>query len=196
LKAAGKILPTKTTTPLSTGYRPEINATAELDADGQNYYQGLIGILRWICELGRLDILTPISMLSRYLAQGREGHLEQLFPVFAYLKHHDRSTMVFNDTETSFDGSDFKKCDWSEFYPDVKEAIPEDAPEARGKSIVMPCSVDADHAGCRVTQRSHTGIIIFVNRAPIIWYSKRQSTVESSTFGSEFVAMKTAIEMV
>lgn len=196
LTAAGKKLQTKTTTPLSTGYRPEIDATAELDADRQNYYQGLIGILRWICELGRLDILTPISMLSRYLVQAREGHLEQCFHVFAYLKSHDRSTMVFDDTEPDFDGSAFRKCDWSEFYPDAKEAIPTDVPEARGKSVVMSCFVDADHAGCRVTRRSHTGVIIFVNRAPIMWFSKRQNTVESSTFGSEFVAMKTAIEMV
>ena len=35
-----------------------------------------------------------------------------------------------------------------------------------------------------------------VNRAPILWFSKRQNTVETSTFGSEFVALKTAVEMV
>ena len=45
-----------------------------------------------------------------------------------------------------------------------------------------------------MTRRSQTGVIIFLNRAPILWYSKRQNTVESSTFGSEFVAMKTAVE--
>ena len=60
----------------------------------------------------------------------------------------------------------------------------------------MTCFVDADHAGCRETRRSHTGIIIYVQRTPVIWYSKRQNTVESSTFGSEFVAMKTAVEQV
>jgi hypothetical protein len=60
----------------------------------------------------------------------------------------------------------------------------------------MSCFVDADHAGCRVTRHSHTGILIFVNRAPILWYSKRQNTVETSTFGSEFIAAKTAVEMV
>ena len=60
----------------------------------------------------------------------------------------------------------------------------------------MSTFVDADHAGCRVTRRSHTGVICFVNRAPISWYSKRQNTVETSTFGSEFIAMKTAVELV
>ena len=75
LHAAGKKLVTKVSTPLSNGYRPEIDQTPELDADRQNYYQGVIGVLRWICELGRLDILTPVSMLSRYLVHAREGHL-------------------------------------------------------------------------------------------------------------------------
>jgi hypothetical protein len=196
LREGGLKLPTKVTTPLSSGYRPEIDATAELDDERQNYFQGLIGVLRWICELGRIDLLTPVSLLSRYLVSARRGHLEQVFHIFAYLKAHERSTLVFDDTDPSFDGDRFNKCDWSEFYPDAAEAIPTDMPEPRGKSVSMSCFVDADHAGCRVTRRSHTGVLIFVNRAPILWYSKRQNTVESSTFGSEFVAAKTAIEMV
>ena len=59
----------------------------------------------------------------------------------------------------------------------------------------MTVFVDADHAGDRATRRSFTGILIYVNRAPIIWYSKKQNTVESSTFGSEFVAMRIATEI-
>ena len=38
--------------------------------------------------------------------------------------------------------------------------------------------------------------IIFINRAPIIWYSKAQTTVESSTFSSEFIALKTCTEHI
>jgi hypothetical protein len=44
--------------------------------------------------------------------------------------------------------------------------------------------------------RSQSGILLFCNKAPIIWYSKRQNSVEASTFGSEFTAMKTAIELI
>jgi hypothetical protein len=75
----------------------------------------------------------------------------------------------------------FVKCDWSKFYPDAAEAIPTNMPQPRGKEVSMSCFVDADHAGCRETQRSHTGMIIFVNSAPILWFSKRQNTVEAST---------------
>ena len=62
--------------------------------------------------------------------------------------------------------------------------------------MVITCFVDANHAGDRADRRSHTGILLFVNKAPIHWYSKKQSTVEASTFGAEFCAMKTAVEMV
>jgi ribosomal protein S14 len=86
-------LPTRVTTPLSQGYRPELDQSRELDLKCGQYYQSLIGVLRWICELGRLDILVAISMLSRYVVSPREGHLEQVFHLFADLKHHKRSRM-------------------------------------------------------------------------------------------------------
>ena len=54
---------------------------------------------------------------------------------------------------------------------------------------------DAVHATCLATRRSTTGISIFLNGGPIRWYSKRQNTIESTTSGSEFVAMKIAMEM-
>ena len=184
-------------TPLSSGYKPELDSTAELDPERLNYYQGLIGVLRWICELGRLDIVLPTSLLSRYLASPRWGHLEQALHIFAYLKKYNRSRMVSDETMPNFDEtSDFSSADWSETYPDAKEVIPLDMPQPRGKPVVMSCFEDADHAGDVVTRRSHTGLIIFVNRVPIYWYSKKQNTVETSTFGSEFVAMKQAVEII
>ena len=50
---------------------------------------------------------------------------------------------------------------------------------------------DASHATDLIT----TGIILFLDGIPIKWYSKRQNTIEASTFGSEFVALKIATEM-
>jgi len=196
LAKVNKRLPTKASTPLRNGYRPELDCTPELNAERQNYYQGLIGVLRWACEIGRIDILMPVSLMSRYLASAREGHLDQLFHIFAYLKAHEKSTMVFDDGIPNFTGSTFNKCDWSEVYPEAKELVPKWMPQPRGKSVTMSCFCDADHAGCRDTRRSHSGIFIFVNRAPIIWFSKRQNTVEASTYGSELLAMRIALELI
>ncbi len=54
--------------------------------------------------------------------------------------------------------------------------------------------MDSDHAGDKVTRRSRTGFIQMINMAPIAWYSKKQGSIEGATFGSEFVALKTAME--
>jgi len=93
------------------------------------------------------------------------------------------------------DESNFMECDWKEHYPDAKESIPMNAPEPHGQSVKMMTFVDADHRGCKLTRHSHSGVLIFVNRAPIIWFSKRQMTVESSTFGSESIVMRQGINM-
>ena len=84
----------------------------------------------------------------------------------------------------------------TELYPDTIEEIPRNAPKPRGKPTMITAFVDSDHADDKITRRSRTGIIIFVNRAPIMWFSKKQNTVETSTFGSEFIAIKQAFEMV
>ena len=65
-----------------------------------------------------------------------------------------------------------------------------------GHPVTIHAFVDANHAGNVVTRRSHSGIIIFVNNAPIIWFCKRQNTVESSTFGSELVAMRICRDLI
>jgi hypothetical protein len=97
-----KLLPRSAKTPLASGYRPKLDLSPELGSKQLNYYQGLIGILRWICEIGRIHILTPVSLMSRYLVSARQGHLEQVFHIFAYLKHHPRSTIAFDDTIPTF----------------------------------------------------------------------------------------------
>jgi hypothetical protein len=90
----------------------------------------------------------------------------------------------------------FEQYDWYDFYRGVKEAIPGDMPKPRGNYMSTHCFVDANNAGNVVTRRSQTGILLFCNRAPIVWHSKRQNTVEVSTFGSELVAMKNAVELI
>ena len=69
-------------------------------------------------------------------------------------------------------------------------------PEPLGKEVAIRCFLDADHAGEKLTRRSCSGFIIFLQRAPTCYCSKRQNTVETSTFGSEFMAMKLACEYI
>jgi len=47
-----------------------------------------------------------------------------------------------------------------------------------------------------VSGRSVTGILHFLNKTPIDWFSKLQATVETATHGSEFVAARTCTDQV
>jgi hypothetical protein len=101
---------------------------------------------------------------------------------------------VFDPTYSSVDMGTFIKTDLKSMYGDVKEIIPSDAPVPRGKEVDMPLFVDSDLAGDQFTRRSRNGFVIYLNMAPIVWFSKRQPTAESRFVGAEFVAMKNGIE--
>ena len=117
-----------------------------------------------------------------------------MFYVFAYLECRHNAQIVYNPNYPDIDMSVFKQCDWKEFYGNVEEALPLNAPEPHGCDIDLCMLVDSDHTGDKLTQCSHTGFIIYLNSAPILWYSKKQSTIETSVFGAEFVAMKQGME--
>ena len=141
--------------------------------------------------------MLKVSLLSRFMALPRLGHLEQAIHILSYLNRHSRLSIVMDNTEPDLQLlATFEARDWTKYYPDAKDPIPTNMPEPRGKSVSTTCFVDVDHARCQVTRRSQTSIIIFCNRAPIIWLSKQQTTVESSTFGSESIAMKTAMDLI
>ena len=65
-----------------------------------------------------------------------------------------------------------------------------------GKLMSMPCSEDVDHASDKLTRQYQTGIFILCNRAPVMWMSKKHNSVETSTFGSKFTALKLIVELV
>jgi hypothetical protein len=95
LAKKGLRLPTKCFTPLPTDYRPELDTSAELKSDGVQYFQELIGMLRWAVEIGRVDILLETSLLSTHLAMPRVGHLEQVYRMFGYLKLYPKRKLAF-----------------------------------------------------------------------------------------------------
>ena len=96
-----------------------------LSAKLANYYQSLIGVLRWAIEIGRIDITTEVSMLAEHMAMPREVHLFAVFQVFAYLKQKHNSRLILDPTPPRINMEHFKgNEDWSGFYGDVKEAIP------------------------------------------------------------------------
>ena len=185
----------KLDTPVSSSYHPELDQSKHLDEDDTQLYQSYIGILRWAVELGRIDLAHSAGVMARFSIAPRDGHMETVLKIFAYCKKHIQSRIVFDPRYVELDDLDWSDHDWKDFYPDVtSEVLPPNMPEPRGKPVVLSFFCDASHASCAVTRRSTTGIIFFINGAPVSWYSKRQNTIESSVFGSEFVALKIATE--
>jgi hypothetical protein len=135
-----RALPTRLRTPMRSDYKPELDTSPELAAEGHSYYQELIGILRWAVELGRMDILLEVSLMSTYFAAPREGHWEQVFHIFGYLKKVPKKRIAFDPDYPEINESRFKVYDWNDFYRDAEEAIPSNAPEhwaGRFRSIVL-----------------------------------------------------------
>jgi hypothetical protein len=196
LAKEGLRLPSKCITPMAGGYHPSDDASAELTVKGLQHYQEQIGVLRWAVEIGRLDILLEVALLSSHLALPRKGHLEQVYHIFAYLKQSPRRRLYLDPDYPIISENRFEKYDWTDFYKYAEEQLPPNMPPPRGRMMSTHCFVDSDHAGDKVTRRSQTGILIFCCRAPVLAYSKRQNSVEASTYGSELVAMRQAIELI
>ena len=85
---------------------------------------------------------------------------------------------------------------WRYFYPEAINLLPHVMPETLGETVQIICYVDANHVRNILSSQSHSGILIYVKNTPVIWYSKRQNKVESSSFGSEFLALRNATELV
>jgi hypothetical protein len=130
-----------------------------LDAEKAARYQSDIGILRWIVEIGRVDIITEVSLLASHLAMPRMGHLMQVWHIYAFLKQRHNGCLIFDPTYPKIDVGSFNDGEgWKEIYGDVKEIKPPNAPKPRGRGVVIRVFVDSDdHAGEALTRRSRTG---------------------------------------
>ena len=113
----------------SQSYRSELDVSRECNEDEIQFYQSLIGIMRWLCEIVHIDILTKTSLLCTHLSSPHAGHLHQALHVFKYLKDHKRSKCVFVLTYISItddelpeeERASFKAKYMKELYPDAVE---------------------------------------------------------------------------
>ena len=196
LAKKGLRLPTKCNLPRNHGYRPEMDCTGELKADGLQQYQEIICSLCWAIDISRLYILLETAIFSKYVSLPREGHLEQVLHIVGYLKRHKKLLLLFDSGYLTTNDKFSKKYYWFDFYRDSEEAIPPSIPEAKVHGVVVTCFVDANYGWNLKDRKIHTGVLIFINKAPIHWYSKLQTTVEASKFGAKFCAIKTVVEII
>jgi hypothetical protein len=122
--------------------------------------------------------------------------MEAVQQVFSYLSKHGRSKLVFDPIASDWSNHDWTHPDRKELYPGAVEQLPHDMPIPLSKPIHMNMFCDASHASDLLTRHSTIGFLIYLCGPPVVCYSKRQNTVESSIFGSDFFALRIATEKV
>ena len=182
--------------PLEPDDHPELDTTPEMGPDGQQKYQSLIGQLQWAISLCRFDIQVAVMSLSRFRTAPREGHLERAKRVVGYLRKHPDGAIRFRTGIPDYSGIEPPQYDWMQSVYGCPQEDTGNHPNPLGKAVRTTTFKDANLMHDLITGRSASGIFHMVNQTPVAWFSKRQNTVETATYGSEFVAARLAVEQI
>jgi hypothetical protein len=147
--------------------------------------------------LGRLDIATAVMTLSGFRALPRQGHLERAQRVVGYLAKMKYAVIRFRGSELNYSDLPSFEYNWEKLVcGDVKEDIPTDAPKLLGKYVLLTHYLDANLYHDMLTGRSVLGVLHFLNQTPLDWFSKKQGSVETATYGSKFMASRICVKQV
>ena len=184
-------------TPLDKNDHPELDTSEILEGDMAAKYLTMVGQLQWLVTLGRFDIHAQVATMSRFRAAPRQGHMDRLKRIYSYAIRTKDYAIRFRTDQPDYSFLPDQDFDWTySVYGYVQEILPDDMPDPLGEAVITTTTMDANLNHCLATGKSLTGFLHFVNKTPVDWYSKIQATVETATYGSEFVAAKTATEQI
>ena len=160
-------------------------------------YLTMVGQLQWLDTLGRFDIHAQVATMSRFRAAPRKGHMDRLKRIYSYAIRTKDYAIRLRTDQPDYSFLPDQDFDWTySVYGSIQEVLPDDMPEPLGEVVITTTTMDANLTHCLASGKSLTGCLHFVNETPVDWYSKKQATVETATYGSEFVAAKTATEQI
>jgi hypothetical protein len=187
----------KVTSPLEANDNPELDTSEFLEEQDIKIYQSMIGSAQWLIALGRFDIGVHVMTLSSFRAQPRQGHLDRIKRVYGYVCKMKHAAIRYRTEMPDVTDFTFVERDWSDTpFKDAQEEYPTNIPDARGKPVLMITYVDANLGHDKLSGKSVTGVLHFLNKTPIDWFTKKQGTVETATFGSENNAARAAVEQI
>ena len=193
----GKKPTSKVSSPLESNDHPELDTSDFLDEKYIRIYQSMIGSAQWLISLGRFDISVHVMTLSSFRAKPRQGHLDRIKRVYGYVCKMKHAAIRFRTEMPDVTDFTFAELDWNDTpFRDAREEFPTNLPAPRGKPVLMTTYVDANLGHDVLSGKSVTGVLHFLNKTPIDWFSKKQGTVETATFGSENNAARAAIEQI
>jgi hypothetical protein len=135
--------------------------------------------------------------MSGFHIAPRIGHLKRLQRIYGYLSKMRFASIRVQTEEPDFSDIPDPEYNWPyTVYGKVKELLPKDAPEPLGNYVTLSHYVAANLVHNITSGKSVTGILHLVNKTPIDWYSKKQATVETATYGSEFIAAQVCVDQI
>ena len=187
----------RSSSPLESNDHPEIDTSEFLGEEDIQKYQSLIGAMQWAISIGRFDIGVQVMTMSSFRGSPRQGHLERAKRMVGYLSKFRLAELRVLTDEPDFSDIEVAEYDWSKsIYGDVKEVIPTDAPKPLGKPVTTTSYQDANLYHDIITGRSVTAVLHFLNKFPVDWYTKKQATVETATYGSEYISARTCVDQI
>ena len=127
--------------------------------------------------------------MGSFCVSPRKGHLKRLKRIYGYIKRYPDGAIRFRTNIPDHESYTTPiTYDWAQAqYGTSKEELPEDMPVPKGKPMHTTTYGDANLMHDLMTGRSMSGILHFINQTPIQWFAKKQSTVETATYGPEFM---------
>jgi hypothetical protein len=189
-------LPRERISPLVKNDHPELDDSPTVDEKSIKQYQSMIGALQWTVTIGRFDIHAAVMTMSRFRIAPRIGHMDRLKRIYGYLRRFDNGDIRFRTGLPDYSMLEKVDYDWDYSVYTIDQESTESAVKSVYVPVITTTYVDANLMHCMVTGRSSTGILHLLNGTPIDWYSKRQATVETANYGSEFVAARIATDHI
>ena len=154
-------------TPLDKNDHPELDDTELLTGESIQHYLTMVGQLQWLVTLGRFDIHTQVTTMSRFRSGPRKGHLVRLQRINGYVLKTKHYSTRYRAEEPDYSCLPNMKYDWSyTVYGNVQEIIPNNCPKPLGKSVTTTTTLDANLLHCLATGASLTAWLHFCNHTP------------------------------
>ena len=154
----------------------------------------MIGQLQWAITLGRSDILAQVMSISRFRLAPKIGHLERMERFYGYLVKTKHFAIRHRTKEPDYSHLPKQEYEWTRTVSQRRNS--RRYTSTIRKREIITTFLDANLLHDVVTGKSVTAVLHFVNTTPTDRFLKRQATVETPTYGSEFVPAKTAMEQI
>jgi hypothetical protein len=153
-----------------------------------------------VVHLGLCCLVRVITMAVTFLSfhvMPHCGHLDCVKHIYGYLYKMCGAMIHIHTDEPDYSRLPDQDYDWARsIYRDLSETIPDDAPPLLGKHVTLTHYFNANLYHDMITGHLVTSILHLFNKTTIEWYLKKQATIETATYRSEFVAAHMCIDQI